>query len=905
MVGRTVLHYRIVGVLGSGGMGVVYDAEDLKLNRLVALKFLPPELASDPAALERFQREARAASSLNHPNICTVYAIEHAATDEGPRHFLAMERLDGQSLDPVIGGRPLPVDLALELGIQVADALDAAHARGMIHRDIKPANIFVQSRHRAKVLDFGLAKVAAARAGMTETMAADRVDLLTSPGTTLGTIAYMSPEQARGEDLDPRTDLFSFGATLYEMCTGTAPFGGRTSAVIFQKILDKAPEAPRELNPTLPPRLEEIVLKALEKDRDLRYQTAAEVRADLKRLQRDTTAGRLAPPASDETSRQPAVGSTVPLSSGAVLIAEARRHKLGLGVAVVALLALLGAAGFGIYRWLTGDPRTGPGQAITFTRLTSTGNVLGCASISPDGRNVVYCERDTVGGPLVLRMRQVAAGATTTLTNGGGWTTFSPDGNYLYLRRGGTQYPDGTLLVMAALGGDEPRQILSNIAGRVTLSPDGRQLAFLRSEFVQRSIVIANHDGTDQRTLYTARVSEAFLEAPAWSPDGKTIATAYASHDSGSVYAPATIDVATRQLRQLTDQRWRTINGLRWLRDGSGLVFVATQIGDTHNQVWLISHPGGIVKRITNDLHHYQGTGFDVSDDDTIVVNQFINDGSIWTSDARGGGLTRVPNAGRSQIVVGWTGDERIVYLADAPNRSLWISPAAGGTQRKVPLDLQTVTSVSVAPGRDWLVYHHSNPLPDIWRVNLDGSGRRQLTYNGKNVRPRVTPDGAWVLYQNWDSGFPNTWKVPVDGGSPVLVVERAALADPSPDGQRFSAIVVSEQNQEQTDVRRGMGIFRFSTGTLERSLNLPLQVQQVGPPTARWAPDGRSIVYIQTTANVSNLWSLPVDGGQPSQLTRFERDTIFSFEFSPDGQRLAMARGNTTGDLVLIRNFR
>jgi len=907
MVGRTVLHYRIVAGLGSGGMGVVYDAEDLKLNRPVALKFLPPELASDPGALERFQREARAASSLNHPNICTVYAIEQAQTDDGPRHFLAMERLEGQSLDKHIGGQPLPVDVALTLGIQIADALDAAHTRGIIHRDIKPANIFVQPRHRAKVLDFGLAKVAAARVGTTETIAADRADLLTSPGTTLGTVAYMSPEQARGEELDPRTDLFSFGAVLYEMCTGRAPFGGRTSAVIFHQILEKAPEPPRALNPTLPPKLEEIVLKALEKDRDLRCQTAAELRADLRRLQRDSTSGRRAATADDERSRPPASVSTGPLSSGAVLIAEARRHKLGLGVAAVALLALLSAAGFGIYRWLTGDPRTGTGQAMTFSRLTSSGNVLGCASISPDGRNVVYCERDTVGGPLLLRMRQVASGVTITLTNGGGWTTFSPDGNYLYLRRGGTQYPDGALFVMAALGGEEPRQILSNISGRVSLSPDGRQVAFLRSDFLQRSIVIANHDGSDLRTLYTARVSEAFIGPPAWSPDGKMIVTAYAEiRDRELVYAPAMIDVATRQLRRLTDQRWGTINGLRWLRDGTGLVFLATQIGETYNQVWLISYPGGVVKRITNDLHHYQATGFDVSDDDTIVATQYINDGSIWTSDASGGGLTRVPNAGRSQTVVGWTTDNRIVYVADAPNRSLWISPAEGGPPRKVPLDLQGVDGIAVAPGRDWLVYHHYNPLPpQIWRVNLDGSGRRQLTRTGKNIAPRVTPDGAWVVYQNWDRGFPNTWKLSVDGGSPILLLERSGLANPSPDGQWLSAVVLNEQNPEQTDVRRGMGIFRFSTGTLERSLDLPVPVQQIGPLTARWAPDGRSIVYIQTTANVSNLWSLPVGGGQPSQLTRFERDTIFSFAFSPEGQRLAMSRGSTTGDLVLIRKFR
>jgi serine/threonine protein kinase len=384
MVGRTILHYRIVGVLGAGGMGVVYEAHDSTLDRAVALKFLPAELAADHAALERFQREARAASALNHPAICTIHAFEQAETDEGVCHFLVLERLEGQSLDRVLTGSPLTVEHALELGIQVADALDAAHTRGILHRDIKPANIFVQPRNRAKILDFGLAKLAAARVG--ETVTVEPFDMLTSPGTTLGTIAYMSPEQARGEELDARTDLFSFGAVLSEMCTGRPPFAGKTSAVIFQKILDKDPEPPRALNPALSSRLEGIVLKALEKDRDLRCQSAAELRADLKRLQRDATAGRHADAGAD-SDRQPLVVSnpslsiTAPTSSGAVLIAEVKRHKIGVGEAATALLALLVAAGFGVYRAVTGDRSTpGTSEALSIASLTTSGDVRGCTN---------------------------------------------------------------------------------------------------------------------------------------------------------------------------------------------------------------------------------------------------------------------------------------------------------------------------------------------------------------------------------------------------------------------------------------------------------------------------------------------------------------------------------------------
>ena len=360
LIGQTISHYRILERLGGGGMGVVYKAEDIRLHRLVALKFLPAEMLHDSAALERFRREAQAASALNHPNICTIHDIG----EQDGQHFIAMEFLDGQTLRHHISGKPLPQEQVLEWGIEIADALEAAHAKGIVHRDIKPANIFVTQRGHAKILDFGLAKLVPAGGpiNLSAMPTASDSGHLTQLGAAIGTIAYMSPEQVRGQELDGRSDLFSFGVVLYEMVTGVQPFRGETSSVISEAILNRSPVAPVRLNPDLSPKLEEIVTKALEKGKKLRYQNAADIRTDLQRLKRDS-----------ESSRQAAESTT-----------HGMRHKWGaIGIAMTGLI-VLAAAGLGVFSLLrhAHPPRF---QNFTMTQITNSGHAA-LTAVSPDGK---------------------------------------------------------------------------------------------------------------------------------------------------------------------------------------------------------------------------------------------------------------------------------------------------------------------------------------------------------------------------------------------------------------------------------------------------------------------------------------------------------------------------------------
>jgi eukaryotic-like serine/threonine-protein kinase len=916
--GQTIAHYKIVRKVGGGGMGVVYQAEDTKLGRLVALKFLPMETDPDSSALVRFLREARAASALNHPGICTIHAIEEF---EG-RTFIAMELLDGEGLDTTLAKGSMPVGRTVEIGIQLADALDAAHKKGIVHRDIKPANIFVTERGTAKLLDFGLAKLLKdVDEGNADTIG-DMTNLLTSPGMAVGTISYMSPEQARGEELDGRSDLFSLGTVLYQMVTGKQAFPGSTSAVVFDNILHNPPVAPVTLNPSVPAEFERILNKALEKDKDYRYQVAAEMRSDLKRLQRESDSGRT-PAASGVGSaqRSAAIGSggvatgsggsvavatptpSAPMpaarTGSSALVEAAKDNKFGLSVGILIALIVVAAAGFGVYSLLTKTAHI-PFEHFAIENLTNNGHVS-LATISPDGKYLLNVHDENGMQSLWLRHiqtgsnTQVIAPAATRYSS----LMFSPDASYIYfVRRDEAEHTISILYSAPVLGGT-PRELIKDVDSPISFSPDGKKLVYLRErhDTPNFDLLMANVDGTPDHAIFTNQTLLTDSAVPVWLPDGKTIVIPVSQPTANSLGGLATFDVATAKRADVALNSDRIYYEPAWLPGGNGFIVSAAsrEMGLLQRQLGFVSFPKGEWRALTTDTNTYLHPS--VSADGKMVAAtasksifslgiapttkldelkpvQLMSQLNIWQWNWMPNGKLIIPQGGELKLV------------DPAGAESVLLSDKQGAPNQSSPCGTKYIVFRKFAAA--------GSPALNLWRADTSGANPMQLTSGSNDQHPTCSPDGKWVYYVSIPENLALK-RVSIDGGTPETVnSEPSSGYDLSRDGK-----FVAQLDVRELDHKLVLNIFSIADKKLAYH-----DIDMRASDPISFSPDGKSIVYTVRENGVDNLWEEPLSGGSSfRQLTHFTSERIARFEFSADGSQIAIERAHTESDAVLLRD--